>query len=73
MITKHIIVEIQIDDKVAELYPDYDIFFEDINDFTNYVISNIETEQTDTYGDLGYSVRVMEAHDFDHLITFSKN
>jgi len=57
MITKHIIVEIQIDDKVAELYPDYDIFFEDINDFTN----------------LGYSVRVMEAHDFDHLITFSKN
>lgn len=73
MITKHIIVEINIDEKVAELYPDYNIFFDDITDFTNHIISNIETEEHDTYGDVGYSVRVMEAHDFDHLVTFSKN
>ena len=73
MITKRIVVEIKIDEKVADLYPDYNIFFDDIADFTNHVISNIETEKRDTYEDLGYSIRVMEAHDFDHLVTFSKN
>lgn len=53
-------VQINIDeDKVRELYPDFEILFENIEEFLEAVYNNITTEP-ETLEELGYSVQIKE-------------
>lgn len=74
MRNQKVIVEIIIDeDNIRDLYPDFDYLYDDIDDFLNHVLDSIETDAEDSLKELGYSVKIMESINFDHLITFSKN
>lgn len=74
MLTKKVIVEIKIDtDNITELYPDFSWLYDDTDDFLEHVFQSIETDHEESLKKLGYSVRIMNTSDFDHLITFSKN
>ena len=74
MLIRKVIVEIKIDeDNIRDLYPDFDYLFDNVDDFLNRVFDSIETDSEETLKDLGYSVKIMESINFDHLITFSKN
>ena len=53
-------VQIKIDeDKVKELYPDFDILFENIEEFIEAIYNNITTEPG-SLEELGYSVQIKE-------------
>lgn len=69
-----VIVEIIIDeDNIRDLYPDFDFLYKDVDDFLEHIFDSIETDAEDSIKELGYSVKIMESLNFDHLITFSKN
>lgn len=74
MLTRKVIVEIKIDeDNIQDLYPDFNYLYDNVDDFLNHVFDSIETDGEDTLKELGYSVKIMQASSFEHLITFSKN
>lgn len=69
----NVLVEIIIDDeRIIDLYPDFEIYFDSVEEFMQQIYSNMETEDPKSLDKLGYSVVVKE--DATVLpITFSQN
>tara|TARA_B100001094_G_C18153175_1_gene784887 strand:+ start:331 stop:552 length:222 start_codon:yes stop_codon:yes gene_type:complete len=69
----HVVVEITIDeDNLPEVYPDYDIYFADIEEFIDTIYNSLETTDEDSLETLGYRVKVQE--DLNLLpITYNAN
>jgi hypothetical protein len=69
----NLLVEIRIDsERIQDLYPDFEIYFDSVEDFMDNLYSQMETVDPNSLDTLGYSVKVKE--DATILpITFSKN
>tara|TARA_R110002153_G_scaffold45847_2_gene129193 strand:- start:1493 stop:1711 length:219 start_codon:yes stop_codon:yes gene_type:complete len=68
----NLLVEIKIDEeRIEDLYPDYEIYFESLEEFLQTIYSQIETEDG-ALNTLGYSVVVKENATI-LPITFSEN
>ena len=68
----NLIVEIKIDDNVKDKYFDYDLKFQNIEDFIEEVFQEIETEDN-SFQENGYSINIRGDLSSTHLVTFSKN
>ena len=57
----HVVVEITIDDEqIKELYPDFDLYYDDVEHFIESIYSSMETDTEDSLETLGYRVIVQE-------------
>lgn len=57
----HIAVEITIDDEnIADLYPNYELFYDNVEDFIHHIYDSMETDDPDSLEKLGYKVKVQE-------------
>ena len=57
----HVVVEITIDDEqIKELYPDFDLYYDDMEHFIESIYSSMETDTEDSLETLGYRVIVQE-------------
>tara|TARA_R110002020_G_scaffold29571_11_gene93240 strand:- start:1853 stop:2074 length:222 start_codon:yes stop_codon:yes gene_type:complete len=57
----HVVVEITIDDEsLPQLYPDYEIYFDNVEQFIDNIYDSLETDSEDSLYTLGYKVEVQE-------------
>ena len=71
MKTLNLNVEIKIDeDRIRDLYPDFDILYDSIDDFLEHVRDSIETDSADTLDYLGYSVLIKDELDTSPNLTY---
>jgi hypothetical protein len=73
MKTLNVVVQIKVDeDNIADLYPEFNYEFADIEDFMQAVLISIQTESDNSLNELGYSVKILP--DVSLLpITYSDN
>jgi len=69
----NVLVEINIDDeRIHDLYPDFEIYFNSIEEFMDVIYQQMETDDPQSLNRLGYSVKVKENATV-LPITFSEN
>jgi hypothetical protein len=57
----HVAVEITIDDeRIQDLYPNFDIYYDNVEDFIEHIYDSMETDDPKSLDKLGYRVRVDE-------------
>lgn len=57
----NLLVEIKIDDeRIEDLYPDFEIYFDSIKDFMDNLYAEMETADPKSLDRLGYSVKVKQ-------------
>jgi len=57
----HIAVEITIDDeRIQDLYPNFEIYYDNVEDFIEHIYDSMETDDPNSLDTLGYRVQVQE-------------
>ena len=57
----HIAVEITIDDeRIKDLYPNFEIYYDNVEDFIELIYDSMETDDPNSLDTLGYKVKVQE-------------